>query len=187
MNRGSIWALSSLVALALVIVAVLFASFGAARSPLDAREAEPSPDLALRVYASDVLGALATGDTARLSGLLLTEAQHNKEVWPQLPAARPEIAFPVDEAWSNIQRRNRRAVARLLPYFRGRHPILRSAHCGGLQELQSFRVRTDCAVEFGLEDGTAYRAVLFKDLVERDGTLRAFRYYDEPVRRLSSP
>lgn len=131
-----------------------------------------------------VLGALATGDTEALERFRLTEHQHNETVWPELPASAPEVNFPLDYAWQNIENRNRRALSRLVPLFSGRTPALQDVECRGETEVfDTFEVQTDCWLVF--TDGTGPRSwevQAFKDVLYRGGGLKVFRYYDEEPR-----
>ena len=130
-----------------------------------------------------VLAALVAGDTAALERFRLTEQEHNDEVWPELPASAPEVNFPVDYAWTNIENRNRRGLARLLPIFEGEDVSFRAVECRGeTQAFESFVVETDCSLVFTRPDGQLWEVQAFKDVLVREGERRIFRYYDEEPR-----
>lgn len=132
-----------------------------------------------------VIAALTRGDTAGLREVRLTEAEHNVVVWPELPASRPAINFPVDFAWANIENRNRRGLDRTLPLYRGSGARFEGVRCRGATEtFTTFAVHTDCWVAFSLagREG-AYEARIFKDVLARGGGYKIFRYYDEEPRR----
>ena len=161
------------------VLVVLVAACGAGVPDTETvREADPT--VGVTVYARAVLNALDRGDTSALRALRLTEREHNDVIWPELPAGKPPINFPVDEAWANIQRRNERALRRIGPFFRESGVELESAACEGREVFDSFTVHTACTVAVRLRDGRRYRMTVFKDVVERSGAWRAFRYYDEP-------
>ena len=132
-----------------------------------------------------VLGALVRADTLALASVRLTEQEHNEVVWPELPAARPEVNFPLDFAWTNIELRDRRSVSRLLPVFHELDVRFRGVQCrGGIQTFDSFRVLTDCWTLFDVEGREGpFEAQLFKDVVVRGGGHKIFRYYDQLPRR----
>jgi hypothetical protein len=135
-----------------------------------------------------VLVALAASDTTTLAALRLTEQEHNEVVWPELPASRPEVNFPIDFAWTNIELRDRRSITRLLPIFGGLEVGFLTVQCrGGTQTFETFHVLTDCWTMFELEgrDGP-FEAQLFKDVLVRSGGHKIFRYYDGLPRRLGS-
>lgn len=131
-----------------------------------------------------VLEALTTSDTMTLAGLRLTEREHNEVVWPELPASRPEVNFPIDFAWTNIEMRDRRSLTRLLPVFDGLEARFGAVQCrGATRAFRTFDVLTDCWTIFEVEgkEGT-FEAQLFKDVLVRGGGHKIFRYYDEMPR-----
>ncbi|MDT8340049.1 MAG: hypothetical protein RQ751_00935 [Longimicrobiales bacterium] len=130
-----------------------------------------------------VLAGLTAGDTLALDAVRLSEREHNEVIWPELPAARPEVNFPVDLAWQNIQLRNRRDLGRILPWYLGRTPDFRSVQCRGeRQEFASFAVLTDCYIVFATAAEGELEARVFKDVLVRNGGYKIFRYYDEAPR-----
>lgn len=146
-------------------------------------EASPS----LEALGREILAALASGDGGALERLRLTEREHNEVVWPELPASAPNVNFPVDYAWLNIQNRSRRALSRLLDLYPGRTLRFESVDCRGKeQRFKSFEVLTDCYVVFKFDGQEAPReAQIFKDVLIRGGDFKIFRYYDgrpEPYR-----
>lgn len=144
----------------------------------------PGSARTLEKLGEQVLTALTRSDTLSLASFRLTENEHNEVVWPELPASDPEVNFPVDYAWSNIENRNRRGVARLVPIFADRTVGFQGTDCRGpIERFETFVVRTDCWVVFVTNDSPErWEAQLFKDAVERGGGLKVFRYYDEEPR-----
>ena len=131
-----------------------------------------------------VLTGLVRQDTVALNTVRLTETEHNSIVWPELPASAPEVNFPVDYAWTNIQNRNTRGVSRLLTYFVDRDLGFQKVECrGGLEMFETFAVKTDCFVVFTVDyRPSLWEAQLFKDVLVRGGGHKIFRYYDEEPR-----
>ncbi|NNL31142.1 MAG: hypothetical protein HKO77_08975 [Gemmatimonadetes bacterium] len=136
-----------------------------------------------------VLTALSLQDTMALGIVRLTESEHNEIVWPELPASAPEVNFPVDYAWKNIQNRNARGVGRLLPFLADRSVGFQRVECrGGVEAFETFAVQTDCFVVFTVDEGPQlWEAQLFKDLLVRGGGHKIFRYYDEEPRPYRGP
>lgn len=135
----------------------------------------------VREIAERTLEGLTSRDTVELRRLRLSGTEHNEVVWPELPAARNGSNFPVDYAWTNIQLRNRRALARLFPRLAGAETRLIGTECrGAVQAFETFRVHTDCWVRFATDDGREIEAQLFKDVLEREGGFKVFRFYEEP-------
>jgi hypothetical protein len=166
---------------------------GVAGAP-NARFDDPALRLGGAAASLDDLGrtaltALTSGDRASLESVRLTELEHNDVVWPELPAAAPEVNFPVDFAWTNIESRNRAALSRLERVYRREKLVHQATECRGeTKRFESFDVLTNCWVVFtreGVPD--AYEARLFKDVLVRGGGYKIFRYYEgEPQRRGSS-
>ena len=129
--------------------------------------------------AAEVLAGLTSADTSRLDAVRLTEVEHNELVYPELPAARPENNHPAGLAWSNITARNRSALRRLLPEFEGRTTELIDVECRGpTRAFASFVVHTDCWVTLRADGGAERTLQLFKDVLDWDGELKIFRYYE---------
>ena len=152
--------------------------------PLD-ELAFPGSSLSLEVLARDALRGLAFSDAMLLDRLRLTESEHNEIVWPELPASAPKIGFPVDFAWSNIQLRNESALERVAGWYRSNAVRYQATECRGeTQAFATFRVHTDCWTLFLTARGELLEAQLFKDVLERGGGYKIFRYYDELPRRV---
>ena len=138
---------------------------------------------------SEALDAIARDDLDALERLRLTEAEHNSVVWPELPAAA--AGYPLDLAWRNIQLRNQRALPRAASvlrsvFRRAGEPRFQGVSCEGeTQAFETFVVHTDCYVRFRADDAD-YRVQLFKDVLERNGGYKVFRYYDEDMERTGS-
>ena len=144
----------------------------------------PGSSPSVEVLARDALRGLAASDAILLEQLRLTESEHNDVVWPELPASAPEIGFPVDLAWRNIRLRNTAALSRIGRWYRTNSVRYQVAECRGeTQAFATFRVHTDCWVLFLTIRGELLEAQLFKDVLERDGGFKIFRYYDELPRR----
>ncbi len=138
----------------------------------------------VEVLARNALRGLAAADTALVNALRLTESEHNGPVWLELPASAPEIGFPVDLAWRNIQLRNTAALSRIGGWYQSNPVRYHVTECRGeTQAFATFRVHTDCWVLFLTTRGELLEAQLFKDVLERDGGYKIFRYYDELPRR----
>jgi len=148
----------------------------------------PGSSASLDELARRVVTSLVEGDTAALARLRLTEQEHNVIVWPEMPASRPEVGFPVDLAWTNIEQRSQRGLARTLPIFEGLALELAGVQCrGGTHTYASFHVLTDCWTRFGLggREG-AFEAQPFKDVLVRGGGHKVFRYYETRPARVEA-
>lgn len=159
---------------------LLAAALGCGGQPL------PGSSGSLDELGSGIVEAFRAADRAALEAFRLTETEHNTVVWPELPASRGEFPFPLDLAWRNIQLRNRRAIPRARAVLRQAEPIeFDSVAClGETQAFETFVVHTDCHIRFHTR-GRLYRLRLFKDVLERNGGFKVFRYYDEDPESVS--
>jgi hypothetical protein len=125
-----------------------------------------------------VVAALEAGDTARLAGYRVTEAEHNERLWPYFPAARQSPPIGVGFAWQNIQLRNAAALERLLPRFRGKAFRVVGTECkGGPEEYGAFRVLRDCAIRIAwIEEGVPRTIRPFRSVVVANGRYKLIRY-----------
>ena len=144
----------------------------------------PGSSPTVEALARAALRGMGASDAILLEQLRLTETEHNEVVWPELPASAPEIGFPVDFAWRNIQLRNESALERVAGWYRSNAVRYQVTECRGeTRAFATFRVHTDCWVLFLTTRGELLEAQLFKDVLERDGGFKIFRYYDELPRR----
>ena len=171
MKKGSAW---------LGVASLLLLGCGAGNNPF------PGAADDLEDLGRSVLDALNRGDEEGLAEVRLSEREHNEVVWPELPAAESDNPYVLEFAWQNIQMRNGRAVRRLTHDLESMIPMAyEGVECRGeTQSFETFRVRTDCWVQF-FSKGGFYEAQLFKDVLERDGGHKIFRYYDESPRKLA--
>ena len=140
----------------------------------------PGSSQSLDELGRGIVQAFREKDREALEAFRLTETEHNTVVWPELPASRGKFTFPLDLAWRNIQLRNRRAIPRARGVLRRAEPLeFESVEClGETRTFDSFVVHTDCYTRFRSR-GRLYRIQLFKDVLERNGGLKIFRYYHE--------
>jgi hypothetical protein len=123
--------------------------------------------------------ALTAGDDPAIETLRLSRHEHNEVVWPELPASDPSLNVPIDWVWGDIQNRNREALGLLRPLFANRTVEVRGVECvGETQEFSTVRVHTDCWVHLREPEWGDTRIQLFKDVLERGGGFKMFRYYE---------
>jgi hypothetical protein len=167
---------------AAIIALAVVAGVGCGRAMDGTDDAPRFDDSApsLDALGKEVLTSLTRADTARLERYRLTEHEHNDVVWPELPASAPEVNFPIDYAWLNIVNRNQRGLARIIPQFADRGLGFQDVQCRGETEgFASFSVHTDCWIVFSADGSPElWEAQIFKDVLERGGGFKIFRYYD---------
>ena len=171
-RRGAAGSLPAALAAALTLLTACTEGSGAQAPALAG--GEPS----LEALAETAWAALQGGDTAVLARLRLTEGEHNDRVWPELPAADAAVNYPVDQAWHNIELRDRAALERLLPRWRGSGHTLEGVRCiGEPAPFHCFEVLQDCWLKVRAPGGWAEDVQLFKDVLVWRGEHKLFRYY----------
>jgi hypothetical protein len=134
---------------------------------------------ALLEVGEGAVAALTRDDEPALEALRLSAHEHNDVVWPELPASDPALNVPLDWVWGDIETRNRAALGLLRPLFRGHVVEVLGVECmGATQEFETFRVHTDCWVTLRDPEWGDARIQLFRDVLERGGGFKIFRYYD---------
>src|SRR5687767_12740935 len=61
-----------------------------------------------------VLDALARRDRTALQRLTLNEAEFREQVWPELPASRPERNLPFTYVWTDLRTKSEAGLAETL-------------------------------------------------------------------------
>lgn len=124
-----------------------------------------------------VMAAVSRRDEARLRQLALDEAEFRRDVWPWLPAARPERNLPFAYVWGDLQQksdqRRRAAFAR---------------HGGRAYQVESVRftgastpygdavVHRESVVTVRGAGGRREELRIFGSAVERHGQWKVFSY-----------
>ena len=167
---------------------LVFAGLLAAASGCGGKQPFPGSASDLDALGRDVLDAFVQHDRETLESLRLTDTEHNTVVWPELPAAQGPSPYPVDLAWQNIELRNQRAIPRAVNTLHAAAPLeFAGVECvGETRPFDTFVVHTDCHTRFAAR-GRLYSIQLFKDVLERDGGFKIFRYYDEEPRLVKGP
>lgn len=122
--------------------------------------------------------AIVQQDTAALDRLRLSEFEHNELVWPEQDASRPEAGFPLDQAWQNIQLRNRAARTDLVHAFGDSIDRLVDTRCEGQpRRYRTFLALTDCQLVLESAGGGQRRVQAFRYVIRMDGRHKVVRYY----------
>ncbi len=144
-----------------------------AGEPLVLQSGAPSLD----ELGAGVVAALEAGDTARLAGYRVTEAEHNERLWPHFPAAQQSPPIDVGFAWQNIQLRNAAALDRLLARYHGKDVRILGTECGGEpEEYGAFRILRGCEIRVEAEDRSTATIRPFASVVVANGRYKLIRY-----------
>lgn len=134
----------------------------------------------LQALRDSVWHGLEHGDTTLLNRMKVTEHEHNRVMWPEMPASNPEANFPVEVAWQNIRARDRAALEDLLPTHAGSDARLRDTRCPGEpRHYDSYEALTDCHLILETATGETVRVHAFRYVVRMGGRYKVVRYYGE--------
>lgn len=158
----------------LLAVAALNAACGVEAGPREPyANAFPTREAAARA----VVEALAARDAERLAGLTVTEVEFRKNIWPHLPASRPEVGMPFEYLWAETSARNRGYLAELLHEYGGRRLEIREVAFGGdATDYGAFRIHPETRLTVVEEDGRSETLRLFGSMVEANGEWKLFSF-----------
>lgn len=152
-------------------LAVCWLSASACGTPL--KNARESPDALARA----VLEAIAHHDNEALRSLTLDEQEFREQVWPELPASRPERNLPFGYVWTDLRTKSEASLASTLAEHRGRsYKLEKVTFTGGQTQYHTFVVRRDATLEVRDRDGARQELRLFGSVIEKDGSFKVFSY-----------
>ncbi len=138
-----------------------------------------SPDAVVR----EALAALAAGDTARLLGMLVTESEFKKYLYPELGAYYPAAADTSEQArqfvWENHALGTFKALRKGMRKLAGRRMELVSVlFTDGAKRCNSYTIHEGTDVKVRLENGEEMNLQEFGAIVEMDGVYKLLSYRD---------
>ena len=155
-----------------LLILLLLAAHGSqgCRQPLS--PVHPSPS----ALAAAVLSGIQARDEQALRSLALSEAEFRREVWPQLPAARPERNLPFLYVWGDLHQKSEASLARTIQAHAGVQYVLVDVQFGGRTDYPSFRVHRRAA--FVVRDSSGQQSTIrvCGSVLEADGRWKVFSY-----------
>jgi hypothetical protein len=116
-------------------------------------------------------------DTTTLQGLALSEGEFREQVWPELPAARPERNLPFSYVWGDLHQKSDLSLARTLARHGGRRYSLMSVRMeGDTTRYPSYTVSRETVLRARDETGTEVDLRLFGSIIQKDGGWKVFSY-----------
>lgn len=127
--------------------------------------------------AAAVLDALAARDEAALRRMALDEGEFREQVWPELPASRPERKMPFSYVWTDLQTKSDLGRASVLAEHGGRRYDLRKVRFAGeTSRYDSFLVHRESIVDVRDQDGRDHALQLFGSMIQKGGRFKVFSY-----------
>jgi hypothetical protein len=156
-----------------LMAACLFAA-GCSSAPLEGSHASPE------ALAQAVLDSVERRDLDALSTLALNEAEFREEVWPELPAARPERGLPFSYVWGDLHQKSAAALQQSLSVHGGKGYMLKAVNfSGGTTQYKTYLVHRESALIVTDADGRERELGLFGSVLEKDGRFKVFSYVIE--------
>lgn len=124
-----------------------------------------------------VLAGFGAGDRAALAALALSEAEFRDQVWPEMPASRPERNVPFEYAWGQLRQRSDASLTDLFARHAGRRlTLIRTGFTGETTPYQTFVVMRDSEIVARDESGREWVLRLYGSALVRDGRYKLFSF-----------
>jgi hypothetical protein len=125
-----------------------------------------------------VLELVATEDVNGLRALALTEQEFRTNVWPELPAARPERNLPFSYVWGDLRQKSDAGLSSVLSRYRAHRLELVAVRFGGRTPYTSYVVHRDAV--FSVRDTATHGPLeeirVCGSLIEQAGRWKVFSY-----------
>lgn len=127
--------------------------------------------------AQAVMAALERRDVPALRALALNEQEFRREVWPELPSARPERNLPFSYVWGELRQKSEAGLGQVLAFQGGRrYEIVSVRFLDDTTQYETYLVHR--RAELTVKDATGNQMPLrvFGSVLEKDGRFKVFSY-----------
>lgn len=160
-----------LLAWSIVALSIAAISCSRASAPLAGSEASAA------ALAQSVLTALQRRDATALRAAALSEQEFREQVWPELPAARPERRLPFSYVWGDLRQKSEAALAAVLTTQGGKRlELVAVRFLGETTHYKSYIVRRKTEVTVKDPMGAEMQLRVFGSVLEKDGRFKVFSY-----------
>ena len=154
-------------------VAVCMLAAMACAEPARLAHAHSSPE----ALGSAVLNAFARKDVEHLHALAVSEHEFRQQIWPGLPAARPERNVPVDYVWGDLRQKSDARLRALVAQRGGQRFSLVSLRFDGpVSRYATGTVRRNPTFVVRDTGGRVQELRLCGSILEKDGQWKVFSY-----------
>jgi len=123
-----------------------------------------------------VLDGLARGDRGGLEALAVSETEFRDQVWPQLPAARPERNLPFSYVWGDLRQKSAGALNNTLVRVGGQRYELVSVSFSGRTDYDTYTVHREATFRVRESAGEQTDLRVCGSMIEKDGAWKVFSY-----------
>jgi hypothetical protein len=158
------------------VCAVLLLTFAAACGPPPLANTHLSPDSLAR----GVLDAMAARDDRALRALAVNEQEFRANVWPSLPAARPERNLPFSYVWGDLRQKSETSLVGSLASHGGRrYELIDVAFGKPAAKYAAFRIHPEALFTVRDSAGASQELRLCGSFIEQGGAWKVFSYVTE--------
>lgn len=130
-----------------------------------------------QALAAAVLDGLVRRDMVTLRALALNEQEFREQIWPELPASRPERNLPFSYVWGDLHQKSEAVLDRTFAKHAGRRYTLVSVRFAGeVTRYPSYTVHRETLLRVRDERGAEADVRLFGSSVERNDAWKVFSY-----------
>ncbi|RPI56918.1 MAG: hypothetical protein EHM55_03655 [Acidobacteria bacterium] len=124
-----------------------------------------------------VLQAVERQDVDALSRLALNEQEFREQVWPDLPASRPERNLPFSYVWGDLRQKSETQLKQMLAEYGGKKFELVSIRFrGDATTYASYRVHRESELMVKDPEGRERQVRLFGSVLEKNRRYKVFSY-----------
>ena len=153
-----------------VFLGLALLAVGCGPSPLSDTYQSP------QALAAAVLEGLEQRDRARLERLALSEEEFREQVWPSLPAARPERNLPLSYVWGDLHQKSQGALTQALQAHGGRRYELVGVDFSDRTDYGAYRVHREASLRVRDANGGATTIRVCGSMIEKGGAWKVFSY-----------
>lgn len=154
----------------LIIVAALLA-ISCSRAPL------PNSHESADALSRAVLAAIESRDVDALHALALNKGEFAEDVWPELPAARPERNLSSSFVWGDLHQKSNITLRDTLAAHGGKkYEFVSIRFLGEMTPYRSYRVHRESELTVKDGEGNERLLRLFGSVIEKGGRYKVFSY-----------
>jgi hypothetical protein len=127
--------------------------------------------------ARQVTEAIGRNDRGRLEQLAVNETEFREQVWPELPAARPERNLTAEYVWTDLHQKSQASLHDTLRKHAGRgYAFVDVRFQGPVSRYAGYEVHREAVVRLRRPDGTETEERLFGSMIQKDDRWKIFSY-----------
>jgi len=127
--------------------------------------------------ATAVTEALWQRNVPLLESIAVTEQEFRRNVWPRLPASRPEVNMPVDYLWNDTRTKSLGHLAETLAEYGGQRLQVQEVTFGDSPtDYDAFTMHPKTQLRVRDETGTVKEVRLFGSMIETPDGWKVYSY-----------